>query len=339
MPIPHSVRTIDCHVAGAPLRLIVEGFPALEGTSLADRQQCLRRKHDHLRRGLLDEPRGHADMTGALLTAPVSPEAHFGLLFLRAGGYSDFCGHALIGAVTVAIERGLFVSRHDGGALVVDTVAGPVQTQPDVVSEDGCLRVSRVTYRSHPSSVIAGGVHGVIGDRDLPLDIVWANGLHALADGEALGLALVPDNLPDLRTAALRLLRGIDVRRLAPALPAGQASRIDALVLLGQPSAGADVRSATVYADGAVDRSPSGTATAAVVTVLDAMGLVTGDRRLVHESLWGTRFAARIAARRDDGDRTLLAIDVEGEAWITGEHTFVFDPHDPLRSGLETRHP
>lgn len=301
---------------------------------MAERERCLLRRHDELRRGLLAEPRGHADMTGALLTAPVSPGAGLGLLFMHAGGRRDFCGHGLIGAVTLALERGLFASRDDRGALIVDTAAGPVQVRPDIVPRGRGLRVARVTYRSHPSYVMAGGVRAVIGEREVPLDIVWANGVYALADGEVLGIALVPDNLSVLRSTALTLLERIDVRRLAHTLPAGHTARVEGLVLLGQASPGADLRSATVYADGAVDRSPSGSATAAVVTVLDAMGLVEGDPRLVHESLWGTRFAARIVGRGDDGTRPTLEVEVEGEAWITGEHVFSLDPDDPLRAGF-----
>jgi proline racemase len=334
MSLAQSIRTIDCHVAGAPLRLVVEGFPPLEGASLADRQRFLTRRHDHLRRGLMSEPRGHSDMTGALLTTPVSPGAHLGLLFMHAGRYSSFCGHGLIGAVTVALERSLFVSSDRGQPLVVDTVAGPVQVRPDIVLGGGSPRVARVTYRSHPSFVVAGGVRAGSGEGDVPLDVVWANGLYALADGEALGIALVPDRLPILRSAALALLQEIDVRRFALVAPAGSPARLEGLVLLSQASSGADVRSVTIYADGSVDRSPSGSATAAVVTVLDAMGLVEGDRRIVHESLWGTRFTACIAGRADDGSRVSLEVDVEGAAWITGEHVFILDPDDPLRAGF-----
>jgi proline racemase len=273
-------------------------------------------------------------MTGAALTAPASPMADFGLLFMHAGGCIDFCGHGLIGAVTIALERKLFVPSDSHRSLTVETVAGPVRVQPDIARRDGRVRVARVTYRSHPVHVVAAGARAAIGARDARVDIVWANGLFALVDGEALGIPLVPGSLFALRQAGLALFEDLDLRRSAAAVPAGQPPRFEGVVLLGQPSPGADVRSATVYADGVVDRSPSGSATAAVVSVLDAMGLVEGDRRVVHESLWGTRFEAGIAARREDGARVSLEIDVGGEAWITGEHTFVFDPDDPLRAGL-----
>src|SRR5580704_13881130 len=103
------LKTIDAHAAGEPLRLIVDGFPAPRGKSMLDKRDWATEHADHIRRALMFEPRGHADMCGALLTEPVLPGSHAGLLFMHNDGYSALSGHAVIAVTTVALERGLLM--------------------------------------------------------------------------------------------------------------------------------------------------------------------------------------------------------------------------------------
>ena len=89
-------------------------------------------------------------------------------------------------------------------------------------------------------------------------------------------------------------------------------------------------------ADGAVDRWPGGTGTSAVMAVVDAMGLLAEDGLFVHEGLLGTRFAGRVSGRTAVGDYPAIVTDIEGSAWITGEHTFVLDDADPFKYGFRS---
>ena len=106
------IETIDAHTAGEPLRLIVSGFPTVEGATILEQREFVRENYDHLRRALMLEPRGHADMYGAVLTPPVTPGADFGVLFLTNEGYSTMCGHGVIALTTVLLETGM-VARHE----------------------------------------------------------------------------------------------------------------------------------------------------------------------------------------------------------------------------------
>ena len=103
------LKTIDAHAAGEPLRLIVDGFPSPRGKTMLAKREWVRTHADHLRRALMLEPRGHADMYGAILTEAVSPGSHAGVLFMHNGGYSTMCGHGIIGVTTIAFERGLLM--------------------------------------------------------------------------------------------------------------------------------------------------------------------------------------------------------------------------------------
>ena len=96
----------------------------------------------------------------------------------------------------------------------------------------------------------------------------------------------------------------------------------------------ADLRNVTVFADRQVDRSPCGTGTAAVMAVLDAMGLLASDRPFVHESIVGTLFRGTVCRRTEVGDHAAIVPQIEGSAWITGEHTFLIAADDPLKEGF-----
>src|SRR5437764_6703332 len=132
-----ELKTIDAHAAGEPLRLIVDGFPPPPGRTMLEEREWVKKKHDHLRRALMLERRGHADMYGAVLTEPVSPGSHAGILFMHNDGYSTMCGHGVIAVTTIALERGLIVpaaSKADDGCVVYDSPAGAIRARARIAT-------------------------------------------------------------------------------------------------------------------------------------------------------------------------------------------------------------
>src|SRR5215212_11873773 len=126
------IRTIDAHTAGEPLRLIVSGFPSVKGKTILEQREYVRKRHDHLRRALMLEPRGHADMYGALLTPPEHEGSHAGVLFMHNEGYSTMCGHGVIAVTTIAVERNLIVvpREADGSVrITLDSPAGQIHAR------------------------------------------------------------------------------------------------------------------------------------------------------------------------------------------------------------------
>jgi proline racemase len=316
---PHVLRTIDAHVAGAPVRLVVDGWPPMTGRTLKERFMRLQRRCDHLRIALMHEPRGHAAMCGALLLEPSDPSAHAGLGFMHHAGWSGYCGHALIGAAAMALQRGL-VHRAPGTPLRIETAAGVAD-----VEVDG----ARVRTSVPSSSLVAPGLALELGSRAISVDLAWCAGLYAFTDAEIAGAPL------DLSRSAALAARANDVRAalartVFPALPEGL-RQIEGITFVAADERGeADLRSATVYEDGAVDRSPGGGATAALVCVLDAMGMLPEGRPLLHAGPGGA-FAARILDRAEQPgvDHPVLRIELEADVYVTGEHTFLLDPADP----------
>ena len=324
------LKTIDAHVGGEPLRLVVDGFPSLAGATMLDKQNRARTDHDSLRRALLHEPRGHADMCGAVLTEPVEPGSHAGVLFMDNQGFSTMCGHGVVGVVTIAIERGL-LQVSDETQIRLDTPAGTVRV---AVTRLGA-RVSQVSFVGVPSFVLVSGVSLRLGTRDLNLDVAFGGSFYAIVDSEAAGVPVMTGYLPELRKIGRQIKDGVE-SVISVAHPDAPGLRgVYGTIFTGLPSTtDADLRNVTVFADRQVDRSPGGSGTAAVMAVLDAIGLLPVDRPFVLESIIGTKFAGTLEARTMVGPRPAILPRIAGSAWITGEHEFVLNDTDPLIDGF-----
>jgi proline racemase len=332
------LKAIDAHAGGQLLRLIVEGFPRPHGRTATQQQEWAKRNADTLRRAVVLPPRGHEDLTAALLTEPVSPQAHAGLLLMDADGYPSMSGHAVIAATTIAIERGLLFSRefnHAEATVVFDTRAGLVRARARLIAHADAHRVDAVTMTNVPAFVHAASEVVKIGTRQLRVDIAFGGVFYAIVDTEATGVPLIAARLPELRRLAsdICLSLGSSVVPEHPANP--RLAGVAGVIFTGPPQdPEAHLRNVTVNAAGAVDLSASGTGTSAVMAVLDAMGLLPEGEPFVHEGLSGSLLRGRVAGRTLIGESTAIITEIEGSAWITGEHTFLLDDDDPFREGL-----
>lgn len=330
-----TLKTIDAHAEGGPLRLVVEGFPSPRGATMLDKRDWASRHADHLRRALMLEPRGHADMYGAVLTEPTSPASHAGVLFMHNDGFSTMCGHGIIAVTTIALERGLLVPGGDGASIVYDSPVGTIRAQATLRSHVSRMRVEKVSFLNVPSFVLHAGLAVKVGGRHIRADVAFGGAFYAIVDCEAVGLPIDGAHLAELGRTGMEIKRVVE-GACTVAHPLDPRLRGIYGTIFTGPSNDprADLRNVTVYADAAVDRSPCGTGTAAAMAVLDAMGLVADDRPFVHESVIGTRFTGRVASRTTVGEYGAIVAQIEGSAWITGEHTFLVDDSDPLGRGF-----
>jgi proline racemase len=326
------VRTIDAHVAGAPLRLVVEGFPALPGPTMKARLEAARARGDALRRMLMLEPRGHADLSGAVLTEPESAAADAGVVFMHALDFGALCGHGIIAVVTVAIERGLIVLPPERRQVVLDTAAGRIRAQYELRQDDR-PRVTSVRYVNPPAFLLAAGLRVPLERRQVAVDVACCGEFYAILDAESAGLPLDAAHAPELRRLGPIIARAVEKALKVVHPERADIAGVVGTVFTGPQSLSADLRSTTVYEDGALDRSPGGTVTGAVMAVLDAMGLLSDEHCFTLESLIGTTLRGRIVGRSLVGGLPAIEPEIEGSAFITGEHTFYLDERDPLREG------
>ncbi|MAM84275.1 MAG: proline racemase [Acidobacteria bacterium] len=331
----HCVRTIDAHAAGEPLRLIVEGYPSPVGPTMLEKRAWVKEHHDGLRRALMFEPRGHLDMYGAVLTEPVAEGSHAGILFMHNEGYSTMCGHGILAVVTIALERGLLHLTNDDTEVVLDSPAGRIRARATVTKRDGTVRVEHVKFVNVPSFVLHPGLTVKFGSREVPVDVAFGGAFYAIVDAEAAGLGIDKSNLDALRTAGMAIKRAVESQvKVVHPLEEGLEGIYGTIFTGIADDPGSDLRNVTIFADAQVDRSPCGTGTSAVMAVLDAMHLLASDRPFTHESLIGTQFRGRVVGRSHVGEHPAIVPEIGGAAWITGEHTFLIDDEDPLKTGF-----
>jgi proline racemase len=315
-----TVRTVDYHTAGEPFRIVVGGVPALGGTTVLEQRAWAGQHLDHVRRLLIEEPRGHADMYGCFVTE--SAVADLGVVFFHNEGYSTACGHGTIALVTWALETGRLPSFEGDGEVevTVEVPSGRLRTWATVRGGD----VAAVRFRNVPSFVLRRGVEAA----GCTVDLAFGGAFYAIAPTpvpiDRAGLGLLLERGRAVRAALNRA--GDVVHPLVPELR-------DVYGVMWTDGA----RNVTVFADGAVDRSPCGSGTSARLALLDAAGELPRGRTLRHESVVGTTFDGRVVGDAEVAGIPAVITEVEGSAHLTGRHEFVLEPGDPLGPGFLLR--
>jgi proline racemase len=339
-----DITAVDAHVGGQLIRLVTGGVRPIRGRTMVEKLAFARVRFEQLRRRVMFEPRGHRDVRGVMLTDTATANADAGLLFMSPGGWPLICGHGIVAAVTIALERDLLGARRNDNDFSIDTPGGVIPVRASLeratpvargVSESAVRRVSSLTFTTPPVQLLAGGVKVRAGGRVLPADIAEVSGaLQAIVDAEGAGLGLTRSAIPSLRQRAADVLAGAEAA--IAGTTGGDSRRLECVIFTAPAHGSADLRVVSVHADGSVGRSPSGLDAAAVLVVLHTMGLVTGDAELLFEGITETTIGARVSAHTESNGVPALSVDVTATAWIIAEHTFVVASRDPLRDGFET---
>ena len=336
-----AIDTVDYHTGGEPFRIVVGGVPPLEGATILERRRFAFEHLDHVRRFLVHEPRGHADMYGCHVVPPNDAGADLGVVFFHNEGYSTACGHGTIALVTWALEGGVMPMTGKETAVTVDVPSGRLAcvARCDVAAR----RVTSVRFTNVPSFVLATGVTLPTSRGPVTVDVAYGGAFYGSADVRSLGLAVDKASLSAL----------IDLQReLRPALDAAlDVVHPDEPELRGiygitwwqdEPTAPGDdaaltQRNVTVFADGEVDRSPCGSGTSARLALLHAAGRIRTGATLRHRSIVDSVFAGRVTGETAVAGRPGVITEVEGSAHLAGRSHFILDPADPLGTGFLLR--
>ena len=322
-----EIRATDYHTAGEPFRIVAEGVPDIPGETVgARREHALGSEEiDRVRRLLCHEPRGHADMYGCFVVPPDDDGADLGVLFWHKDGYSTACGHGTIALGAWAVESGRVSAPEDGDVDVrIDVPSGRVAATVRCRAS----AVESVTFRNVPSFVIARGVRA----GDVEVDVAYGGAIYAFVRAERFGLRVVAEDLPELIAAGRLVKRALEGTDVARHPQDDQLSGIYGTVLYDELGP-VHQRNVAIFADGEVDRSPTGSATSALTALLWDAGALADAQTWRNDSIVGTTFRARAIGQTPDA----LLTEVEGTAFRTGEHRFVLDPRDPLGTGFVLR--
>jgi trans-L-3-hydroxyproline dehydratase len=335
-PAYPPLEVLDMHTGGEPVRIVRGGYPPVLGATILDKRRYAREHLDHLRRFLMFEPRGHADMYGALLVEPSLPEADLAVLFLHNAGYSTMCGHAVIALGRYAVDAGLVEMTEPLTHVGIECPCGLVRASVEV--RDGTS--GRVAFESVPAFLFASGVQvAVPGVGTVSADVSYGGTFYALADAAQFGLDVRTSHVRDLVDAAAALT---DVVRSA--VPLSHPEHDDLAFLYGsiltdgreRPVDGPS-RNICVFADAEVDRSPTGSGVTARMAARVAHGTVRVGERCRFESVTGAEFTGEAVATTRCGERPAVTVQVSGQAHYSGTARYWLEAGDDIGRGFLLR--
>ncbi|GAA4098343.1 proline racemase family protein [Actinomadura miaoliensis] len=326
-----SIAAVDSHTEGMPTRVVTGGVAPIPGDTMAERRRYAIDHLDGLRRFLMDEPRGHAAMSGAILQPPTRPDADWGVLYIEVSGFLPMCGHGTIGVATVLVETGMVEVTEPETLVRLDTPAGLVEAR--VAVRDGVAE--QVTLRNVPAfAVERDAVVKVPGLGEVRYDMAYGGNFYAITELEPLGLPFDRSRKDDILRAGLSVMAAINEQN-PPRHPAdpliGGCKHVQ---FLAPGSDARHSRNAMAIHPGWFDRSPCGTGTSARMAQLHARGELPLHTDFVNESFIGTRFVGRLVGATEVGGVPAVVPEFSGRAWITGTATYMLDPADPFPHGF-----
>jgi len=334
-----QIKTIDMHTGGEPLRVIINGFPELKGNSVLEFRRYCKEHYDHLRTALMFEPRGHADMYGCILVPSNDEEGDFGILFLHNEGYSTMCGHAIIAISTLAIEMNWIEVKEGDNIIKIDAPCGRIISYAHVKNR----QVTGVRFHCVPSFVVGLNREVMIdGLGTVIYDLAYGGAFYAYVDmaKNNFSFDLSMNSYRELIKQGMKIKEAVmdaDNSILHP-------FEDDLSFLYGtifidnnkQPS-GADSKNVCVFAEGEVDRCPTGSGVSGRMAIHKLRDEIDYGQSMAIESITGSIFKGSVITEEDYGPFKAIIPQVEGTAHITGMQTFVIDPKDPMKNGFILR--
>lgn len=332
MKFDRFLSTVELHTCGETFRLVTQGLPKIPGKTIVERIAWLEQNADHYRRAVLLEPRGHKDLYGGYLTEPVSPEADFGVIFLNNIGYSPHCGHGVIALATAAVEMGWIERKTPETKVGIDAPCGFIEAY---VQWDG-ERAGSVRFVNVPSFIFSRDVTvqtPTFGE--VTGDVAYGGATYFYVDGRTVGVEIREHDAQRVMQLGYEIKAALNAKMpfVHPEIP--EFNNVYGVMVYGDPRhEGSTQANCCVYADRAVDRSPTGSGTAGRVAQLYLRGRMDASDTLVNESIIGTIFKGRVLSEAKVGEFDAIVPEVEGDAHICGFANWVIDEADPLKFGF-----
>jgi trans-L-3-hydroxyproline dehydratase len=324
------ITTIDMHTGGEPLRVIIDGLPTIEGRNVLDKRRYFREHYDYIRTGLMWEPRGHADMYGAIMTT--SADADFDVFFLHNEGYSTMCGHAIIALTKLAFETGLVRKEGDTREITINVPAGKVHARATVENE----KVKEVSFRNVPSFLYLRDQRVDVPDiGSVPFDVAYGGAFYAFVESRHMGVTLSPEHYNRIIDYGRRIKHAVMAQ-----FPIAHPFEEELSFLYGTIFTGPAVepghhsRNVCIFADGELDRSATGSGVSARAALYHARGELRLNERVTIESILGSTMSVEVVEVTKFGPYDAVVPEVSGTASIIGRNEFYFDTEDPFRKGF-----
>lgn len=333
MNISKHIITVDYHVMGEPLRIVIGGLPFLKGDSIAAKKNFFAENLDHLRSALILEPRGHDNMFGAVLCEPANDIADVGLFFMHSDGYLNMCGHGIIGAVTSIIELGLLNKKIEKiTEVILETPAGLIYAYANV--EDGI--VNYVKFRNVPSFVIYKNLKVPLpGFNEISVNIAYGGNFFCLVSAKELSIEIKKENVQSLILSGMELLKIINEIAYIYHPDNSDLNKVELVEIYDSYGIGKLThKNCVVFGKNQVDRSPCGSGTSAMLAYKYFNNEIKINEPFTNESIIGTKFIGKVVEEVKVGDFDAIIPEIQGKAYMTGNHHFIINKDDPLSKGI-----
>ena len=323
------ITTLDMHTGGEPLRVIIDGLPPIEGRTVLEKRRYFREHYDHLRRGLMWEPRGHADMYGAVITS--SEDADFDVFFLHNEGYSTMCGHAIIALTKLAVETGLVTKT----GMTFNVPAGRILARATIIEG----QVTETSFQNVPSFLYLREQQVEVPEIGLvKFDVAYGGAFYAFVKAEAVGLTLEPEHFNRIIEYGRRIKHAVMTQFSTTHPFEPDLSFLYGTIFTGPPrDRSHHSRNVCIFADGELDRSATGSGVSARAALHFAKGELGLNKKITIESILGSTMSVRVVNTTNFGPHDAIIPEVSGTASIIGRNEFYFDPDDPFRDGFILR--
>lgn len=328
-----AIETVDAHTEGEPLRIITGGYPSVPGKTILEKRQYLTEHLDHYRKLLMHEPRGHADMYGCLITEPTTKDAEFGVLFMHNEGYSSMCGHGILAVVQVAAKCGAIAVSKTPRQIGIDSPAGLIRASV-WRQADGQVQASFINVASWAESIDCSVQ--VPGFGEVLYDLGFGGAYYAYVDADKLGIKCTPNNAAQLIDIGRRIKHAVMASHSITHPLEQDLSFLYGTIFTSNHTDNPEhhSRHVCIFADGEVDRSPTGTGVAGRIALLHARGEVGLNQAITIESIVGGRMIVEALEQVDFHGKPSVLPKVSGRSWITGQHRFVLEQDDAFSEGF-----
>ena len=344
MRFSKMITAVDAHAAGEPGRVIVGGVLDVPGETMLAKALYFEQNQDHIRKVMLQEPRGYPALCCNVIMPPTHPDADAGYIIMEHTEYPGMSGTNTICVATVLLETGMLPMVEPVTELTLEAPAGLIKVRADC--DNG--KVKRVTFQNVPAFAVHLDAKVEVPNLGtVTVDVAYGGMFYVIADAGPFGLQLTPDEGSDIVRIS-EMIRAAANEQLEAAHPEVPEFKGITISQLSAPPTqpGAHRKNAVTVATGefdwerpstwtgVLDRSPCGTGTCAKMAVLHAKGELGLNEDFHHEGVLGTIFTGRLVAETRVGDYPAVVPTLSGQAWITGFSNYVVDPEDPFPSGF-----
>ncbi len=330
-----EIQTIDAHTGGEPLRIIISGFPNLKGVTLLEKRASAKNDFDHIRKALIWEPRGHADMYGAIIVDPDTPDADFGVIFIHNEGYSTGCGHGVIALTKTFVETGLIKKTEPITEVKMDVPSGIIHSFAEVKDDE----ITNIGFYNVPSFVQQiDSIVKIPRFGKIQYDLAFGGAYYVFVDVAQFDLDCTQEYQDELIRIGMLIKKTISKSIIIEHPTEPEMNFLYGIIFTGSPkNSNNHSRNVCIFAEGEVDRSPTGTGVSARAAIHYARGEISIGESITIESIIGSTFTVKVNEITTFGKYKAIIPEVRGTAFITGKNSFWINPNDPLKDGFLLR--